>query len=140
MLDICVVAYLVHSERSVAAREEASRIQLVSHVLFHGFGLAGEEALVHLHAAFRQYHVRGHLVAGLEKYHVVQDYVSRVDLRSLAVSDHVDIARREERKPVHRALGSYLLDYPYDDVEGRDEKNHVVRDALHVSEYQSDPR
>ena len=107
---------------AAARHAEAARHELVPGVLGHEVRLAGEQALVDLHAALADHGpVHDHLVARLEAQDVAEHDLRRVELHELPVAQHVRLGAQQDRHLVHHALGADLLEQADDGVGGDDE-------------------
>ena len=96
-------------------------------MLGHEVRLAGEQALVHLHAAVADHGaVHDDLVARLEPEDVAEHHLRRVQLHQLPVAQHVGLGAQQDRHLVHHALGADLLEQA-DHGVGGDHEHHRER-------------
>jgi hypothetical protein len=93
--------------------DEAARHQVITSLLGHRLGLAGQQRLIQLQPVGLQHAgIHRDLVAASQLKDVVQHDLVRIDLRCRAVAHHARPRGGQDREAIQRALGMQLLGHP----------------------------
>jgi len=108
---------------AAARHAEAAREQRIAGMLGHEVRFAGEQRLVHFHAALADHRaIDDHLVAGVQVEDVAEHHLGRVEVLHPALPHHARLGPHEDGDAVHHALGADLLDEA-DDRVGEDDED-----------------